>query len=105
MEGANCIIETEDQVINLNIDLQLVNIEKALLEIGSEQKDDFSLERAKNYILENEFYLQMGKVNQVIGLTILAQGIKAFVGEVWKLSWMRRIAKWRRWFLRKSRYF
>lgn len=43
MEGANCIIETEDQVINLNIDLQLVNIEKALLEIGSEQKDDFSL--------------------------------------------------------------
>ncbi len=42
----------------------------------------FPFERAKNYILENEFYLQMGKVNQVIGLTILAQGIKAFVGEV-----------------------
>lgn len=42
-------------------------------------------ETYKEYIERNTFYCTMGKVTQVIGLTIMVQGIQSFVGEVCKI--------------------
>jgi flagellum-specific ATP synthase len=43
---------------------------------------NFPFHNYSEYIEDNEFYLIMGKVTQVVGLTILVQGLKSFVGEV-----------------------
>lgn len=43
---------------------------------------DFPFKEYKNYIEQREFHTIMGKVTEVIGLTIQVQGIKSFVGEV-----------------------
>lgn len=42
----------------------------------------FPFESCREYIERNEFYSILGKVTQVIGLTIAVTGIKSFVGEV-----------------------
>ena len=43
---------------------------------------DFNFQRYTQYVENNSFYSIAGKVTQVIGLTIIVQGIKSFVGEV-----------------------
>lgn len=43
---------------------------------------EFNFERCIKYLENNRFYTIAGKVTQVIGLTIIVEGIKSFVGEV-----------------------
>lgn len=45
-------------------------------------KFDFPFQSSKEYITNKTFYSTLGRVTQVIGLTIQVQGIKSFVGEV-----------------------
>ena len=42
----------------------------------------FDFDRCRQYVENSSFYSTAGKVTQVIGLTIMVQGIKGFVGEV-----------------------
>lgn len=46
---------------------------------------DFNFNRCIRLLENNKFYSIAGKVTQVIGLTIIVQGIKSFVGEVCKI--------------------
>jgi flagellum-specific ATP synthase len=47
-----------------------------------ELKFEFNFAECFSHIENNRFYSVVGKVTQVIGLTIVVQGIKSFVGEV-----------------------
>jgi len=45
----------------------------------------FDFDRCRQFVENGNFYSTAGKVTQVIGLTILVQGIKGFVGEVCRI--------------------
>ena len=45
----------------------------------------FDFDRCRQFVENGNFYSTAGKVTQVIGLTIMVQGIKGFVGEVCRI--------------------
>ncbi|HPT78045.1 MAG TPA: flagellar protein export ATPase FliI [Candidatus Atribacteria bacterium] len=46
---------------------------------------DYPFSRCREYLQNSSFYTVMGKVTQVIGLMVMVEGIKSFVGEVCKI--------------------